>query len=126
MPPPLVFLLSLLIDGALAGALYALIALMFVLIYKSSRIVNFALGEWIMTGALLAAAAQHALGLSLLGAILVGAAGMAGFGVVFNAIVAQRLLAGPLISLITVTIGLAAMMRGAAPLIFAGVPRAPD
>ncbi len=42
MPPALIFLLSLLIDGALAGTIYALIALMFVLAYKSSRIVNFA------------------------------------------------------------------------------------
>jgi len=65
MSPALIFLLSLLIDGALAGAIYALIALLFVLVYKSSRIVNFALGEWIMAGALLAAAGQHALGLGL-------------------------------------------------------------
>src|SRR5439155_23218795 len=105
MPPPLVFLLSLLIDGALAGALYALIALMFVLVYKSSRIVNFALGEWIMAGALLAAAGQHALGYGLVGAILAAAAGMAAFGLAFNAVLAQRLLAGPVISLIMGTIG---------------------
>jgi len=58
MPPTLIFFLSLLVDGALAGALYALIALAFVLVYKSSRMVNFALGEWIMTGATLAAAAN--------------------------------------------------------------------
>jgi branched-chain amino acid transport system permease protein len=40
--------LSLLIDGALAGAIYALIALTFVLVYKASRIINFAIGEWVM------------------------------------------------------------------------------
>jgi len=126
MPPALVFLLSLLIDGALAGAIYALIALMFVVVYKSSRIVNFALGEWIMAGALLAAAGQHAAGLGLGGAILLACLGMAAFGVAFNALVAQRLLAGPVISLITVTIGLGALLRGGAPLVFAGVPRAPE
>ena len=42
MPGELIFLLSLLSDGALAGALYALIALAFVLVYKSSRMMNFA------------------------------------------------------------------------------------
>src|SRR6266513_2440243 len=67
---PLIFFLSLLIDGALAGALYALIALAFVLVYKSSRMVNFALGEWIMTGATLAAVGQNAIGLGGTGALV--------------------------------------------------------
>ena len=38
------YFLTLLIDGALAGAIYALIALAFVLIYKASSMMNFALG----------------------------------------------------------------------------------
>ncbi len=119
---PLIFFLSLLIDGALAGALYALIALAFVLVYKSSRVVNFALGEWIMTGATLAAVGQNAVGLGLPTAIVFAAAGMAIFGVAFNAIVVRRLLARPAISLIMVTIGLGAMMRGTGALVFAGIP----
>jgi branched-chain amino acid transport system permease protein len=45
------FFLSLLIDGALACAIYALIALAFVLVYKASRMINFAIGEWVMWGA---------------------------------------------------------------------------
>src|SRR5260370_29177739 len=84
---PLIFFLSLLIEGALAGALYALIALAFVLVYKSSRVVNFALGEWIMTGATLAAFGQYAIGLGLAAAIMFAAAGMAAFGIAFNALV---------------------------------------
>jgi branched-chain amino acid transport system permease protein len=119
---PLIFFLSLLIDGALAGALYALIAVAFVLVYKSSRVVNFALGEWIMTGATLAAVGQNAVGLGLPAAIVFAAAGMAVFGVAFNAIVVRRLLARPAISLIMVTIGLGAMMRGTGTLVFAGIP----
>ena len=106
----------------MAGALYALIALAFVLVYKSSRMVNFALGEWIMTGATLAAVGQNAIGLGLAGAIGLAAAGMAIFGIAFNAIVVRRLLARPAISLIMVTIGLGAMMRGTGALIFAGIP----
>src|SRR5258705_12197882 len=68
MPPALVFFLSLVIEGALAGAIYALIALAFVLVYKSSRMINFAVGEWIMLGALLAGARHYAIGLGLFGA----------------------------------------------------------
>src|SRR5271165_4042690 len=45
---------ALVINGSLAGAIYALIALAFVLVYKASRMINFALGEWIMFGSLLA------------------------------------------------------------------------
>src|SRR5260370_28262913 len=119
---PLIFFLSLLIDGALAGALYALIALAFVLVYKSSRMVNFALGEWIMTGATLTAVGQSVIGLGLAGAIGVAAAGMAMFGVAFNAIVVRRLVSRPAISLIMVTIGLGAMMRGTSTLVFADIP----
>src|SRR6266478_2806272 len=122
MSPALIFFLSLLVEGALAGALYALIALAFVLVYKSSRMVNFALGEWIMTGATLAAVGQNAIGLGLAGAIGLAAAGMAIFGIAFNAIVVRRLLARPAISLIMVTIGLGTMMRGTGALAFAGVP----
>jgi len=117
------FFLSLLIDGGLAGTLYALIALAFVLVYKSSRMVNFALGEWVMFGALLAGAGQFGLGLHTGGAILFGAAAMAGFGAAFNAVVVLPLAARPVVSLIMVTIGLGAVMRGIAALCFAGVPR---
>src|SRR5260370_6407793 len=119
---PLIFFLSLLIDGALAGALYALIALASVLVYKSSRVVNFARGEWIMTGATLAAVGQNAAGLGWPAAIVFAAAGMAVFGVAFNAIVVRRLLARPAISLIMVTIGVGAMVRGTGTLAFAGLP----
>src|SRR5882672_1701920 len=85
------FFLALLIEGALAGAIYALIALAFVLVYKASRMINFALGEWIMFGSLLASTGSHALGLDLGGAVLFGCAGMAVLGVGFNAIVLGRL-----------------------------------
>ena len=42
----MLFFVSLLVDGALAGAVYALAALAFVVVYKASRMINFALGEW--------------------------------------------------------------------------------
>jgi branched-chain amino acid transport system permease protein len=106
----------------LAGAIYALIAVAFVLVYKASRMINFAIGEWIMLGALLAGAGYHALGLGLAGAILFAAIGMAAFGIAFSRIIVKRLTGHPVISLIMVTIGLGAIMRGTAALVFAGIP----
>jgi branched-chain amino acid transport system permease protein len=122
MSPGLSFFLALLIDGALAGAIYALIALAFVLVYKSSRMINFALGEWIMYGALFAGGGYYSLGLGTAGGILLAAVCMTAFGVLFNAIVVRRLVARPVIALIMVTIGLGEMMRGSAPLLFPKTP----
>ena len=115
---------ALVINGGLAGAIYALVALAFVLVYKASRMINFALGEWIMFGSLLASTGSNAIGLDLGGAVLFGCAGIALLGVAFNAIVLGRLVTRPVISVIMVTLGLGALMRGVAALCFRGVPSA--
>jgi len=49
------FHLTVLVDGALTGALYAPIALSFVIVYRASGMINFALGEWTMLAAALVA-----------------------------------------------------------------------
>jgi hypothetical protein len=59
-------------------------------LYKASRIINFAVGEWIMFGSLLASTGSHRLDLS--GALLFGCFGMALLAVVFNAVVLGRLI----------------------------------
>jgi hypothetical protein len=41
----MVFFVALLVNGMLARSLYALIALAFVVVYKTSRMINFALGD---------------------------------------------------------------------------------
>ena len=60
--PDTVYLAFLLVDGALAGAIYALVALAFVVVYKASRMINFAMGESIMLGSRMVAAGVHAFG----------------------------------------------------------------
>jgi len=116
------FFVLLVVDGALAGMVYALVALAFVLVYKASRMINFALGEWVMLGARLVATGMHTLGLSLVGGVGLGMAGMVALAMAFNRGVVRPLVARPLISLLMVTIGLGILMRGATTLIFAGVP----
>ena len=116
------FFVPLVVDGALAGMVYALIALAFVLVYKASRMINFALGEWVMLGARLVATSVHVLGLSLGGGVGLGIAGMVVLAVTFNRAVVRPLVARPLISLLMVTIGLGILLRGAAAVVFSGVP----
>ena len=117
------YLFALVVDGALAGAIYALVALAFVVVYKASRMVNFALGEWVMLGAALVAASVHVVGLGLAGAVLAACGGMAGLGLGFNRLVLRPLVGRPLISLIMVTLGLGALVRGAATIAFKDVSR---
>jgi len=116
------FLVALVVDGALAGVVYALVALAFVVVYKASRMMNFALGEWLMVASRLVASGLHVLGLGLGAAVGVGCAVTIGMAIVLSRVVLRRLVGQPLISLIMVTIGLGAVMRGSAAIVFAGVP----
>jgi branched-chain amino acid transport system permease protein len=118
------FFVSLLVDGILAGPLYALIALGFVVVYKTSRMVNFALGEWAMLGSRLVATGLHAMGLGLAGAIGLACAATAAGALGFNRLVLRPLVGRPMISVIMVTLGLGMLMRGATALVLGGIPGA--
>ena len=116
------FFAALVVDGALAGALYALIALAFVVVYKASRMINFALGEIVMLGVGLVATGVHVAGLPLGAALAAAAAGMIVLALAFNRLVLRRLVGRPLIALIMVTLGLGAFLRGSSSIVLAGVP----
>jgi branched-chain amino acid transport system permease protein len=116
------FLAALVVDGALAGTLYALVALAFVVVYKASRMINLAVGEWLMFGSLLAATGVHALGLGLIGAVGVACAAMVLLAIVFNRVVLRRLVGQRVIAVIMVTLGLGALLRGVAAVGFTGIP----
>jgi len=95
------------------GLIYALAALGFVLIYKASRVVNFAQGQFIAIGAFLAYWALTALGVPFLLAFALALAltALLGFGV--ERLFLKRLVGQPIISVIMVTIGLASFLDGA-------------
>ena len=118
------FLAALLVDGALAGAVYALIALSFVVVYRASRMINFAVGECVMVGSRLVAFGVHGLGVGLGGGLAVGCAGMVALMVGFNHAVLRRLAGRPVIALIMITIGLATLLRGASALLLRDIPAA--
>ena len=116
------YFLALVVDGALAGAVYALIALAFVVVYKASRMINFALGEWAMLGSRLAATGLYAIGLGLPAAIGAACAGMVTISLVVNRVVLRPMATRPLIWFIMVTLGLGALVRGTSSLVFRGIP----
>src|ERR671936_809760 len=116
------FLLAVLVHGLLAGALYALLALAFVVVYKASRLIDFALGDFAMFAARLAAAGWHGLGLGLVGALGFGCAGMVALALGINRLVWRPLVGSPVIALLMVTIGLGSVLRAAAVFLFQGLP----
>ncbi len=111
------FLAFLVVDGVLAGAIYALVALAFVVVYKASGMINFAVGDWMTLGSRMVASGIHGLGLGLGGALAFGCVGMVAVAMAFDRVVLRRLFSRSLLALIMVTIGLGIFMRGAAALV---------
>src|SRR5690349_12302827 len=116
------FLATLIVDGVLAGAVYGLVALSFVVVYKTSRVVNFSLGEWMLLASGMVAIGFHVLDLGIVGALVVGLVGVATVALTFNHVVVRRVLGGPPITVIMVTLGVGALIRGVAAVAFRGVP----
>ena len=120
------YFLELSANGAVAGALYALAALSFVVVYKATRVMNFALGEFVMFATGIVAAGLHAFGLALVPALAFGGAGMFAVAAGFNRLVVHHLVGRPVIGMIMVTIGFGAFLRAVAGFLFSGVPREID
>ena len=99
-------LLQLLLNGVIVGALYGVVAMCFVLIYKASRVVNFAQGEFLIIGAFACLWLVAEFHLSFFAAFAVTLVFMAIFGALLQAIVLRPLVGEPIISVIMVTIGL--------------------
>jgi len=116
------YFLALVIDGALAGAIYALIALAFVLVYRASAMMNFALGEWLVFGAVLAGTGLHFLQLGTVGALIFAALGMIALAAGFYRLAVRWLVARPALSAIMVTLGLGMVMRGSGLLLPSAAP----
>ncbi|MGX5656513.1 branched-chain amino acid ABC transporter permease [Geodermatophilus nigrescens] len=95
--------LSLLLNGISLGAIYALIALGFVIIFKASEVVSFTHGSLLLLGAYSIARLSEPLG--FLPAVLVGVLITAFAAFLVERLIINRLRGAPVISLAIVTIG---------------------
>ena len=95
--------LSLLLNGISLGAMYALIALGFVIIFKASEVVSFTHGSLLLLGAYSIARLSEPLGFFL--AAVVGIAITAAAAFVIERLIINRLRGAAVISLAIVTIG---------------------
>ncbi len=117
------FTLALITNGVLIGLMYSLIALGFVLVYKATDAINFAQGEFVMFAGFILAGAIVLGGAPFWLGVVVAVAGMLAFAFGLERVVLRPLLGRPIIAVIMATIGLATVLRGAAPLFFGAETR---
>ena len=107
------FFLETLLGGLLAGCMYSLVAIGFVLIYKASGVFNFAQGAMLLFAALCCVSLQEA-GLGLPLAILLTLLIMAGLALLIERLVLRPLVARSQITLFMATLGLSFILEGLA------------
>jgi branched-chain amino acid transport system permease protein len=103
--------LLLTVYGLADGAILALAALGFVLIYKATRVINFAQGEFLLIGAYMFYTAFVILRLPWILAAVVGVAIAVVIGILVERFVLRPMIGESAISVIMVTIGLSSVLK---------------
>ena len=114
------FFLQLFINGISIGFLYGLSAMGFVMIFKSSSVLNFAHGELLALGAFFFLAMVTWVKLPIAVAFLVTLAGCFILGFIIERFFLRPLIGEPLIYVIMLTVGLASMFKGLMLLVWGG------
>jgi len=98
--------------GILSGGVTALVALSFVLIYKGTGVVNFAVGEVMMLGAYLYYAGAVTFELAPWLAFVIALAALAALAVVVERLVLRPLSGQAAVAVLMATIGMASIIHG--------------
>jgi branched-chain amino acid transport system permease protein len=117
----LAFFIEVLVGGLLAGVMYSLVALGFVLIYKASGVFNFAQGTMVFFAALTYVSLVER-GWNLWLALLATLAVMVALGIATERVVLRPLINQPQITLFMATIGLTFVLEGLSQLIWGSQP----
>ena len=111
------------INGLIIGTLYGMVAMCFVLVFKASRAVNFAQGEFLLVGAWTCWGFMTELQVPFWAGFLLTMVAMTLLGAMIQAVVIRPLIGEPVISVIMVTIGLSVVLRGITLWIFGPEPK---
>jgi branched-chain amino acid transport system permease protein len=109
--------LQFLISGLTVGAVYALVALGFTLIYNASGVVNFAQGEFVMLGGMVTVFASAA-GVPLVLAAFIAVVVAVVIGLLLHRLAIEPARGASAVTLIIITIGASILFRGIAAIIF--------
>jgi len=106
-----------LLSGVTVGAVYALVALGFTIIYNASDVVNFAQGEFVMLGGMITVFSYQA-GIPLPLAAILAILATAAIGVALNKLAIEPARGAPVVALIIIGIGASVFIRGLTQITF--------
>jgi len=110
-------LVQYLLTGVTIGAIYALVALGFALIYNASHVINFAQGEFVMIGGMTTVSLVN-LGLPLPLAIVLAVAAATLVGLALEKFAVEPARGASVVTLIIITIGASIFLRGVAQMVW--------
>lgn len=114
--------IDLTLNGVSTGAIYAAVALALVLIWRATRIVNFAQGGMLMITTFIAWAVFSATSSYILSFFVALASGLA-LGAVVERLLMRRVESAPPLSAIIVTLGLLVLLQSVAGMIWGNTPK---
>jgi len=114
--------IDLTLNGVSNGAIYTAVALAFVLIWRATRIVNFAAGGMLMISTFVASSVISSSGSYWLGFFVALAVGFV-LGGVAERVLIRRVEGGPPLNAVIVTIGLLILLQAIAGMIWSATPR---
>ena len=106
------------VSGLATGSIYALVAISLVIVYKATRTLNFAQGEMLMMSTFVGWTAYRALGLPLLGAVVVAVLAAAVLGLVIERTIIRRAISATHWDVLIITLGLSLVLRATAGLVW--------
>ncbi len=105
------FFLQLVINGLVVGSVYALVALGFVIIFKSTSVVNFAQGEFLLLGAYISLAVVAQFNVPFWIALIITLLFSVALGMLIERLILRPMIGEPVISVIMVTLGLSSVLK---------------
>jgi len=111
------------VSGLILGGTYALIAIAFIVIYRSTMVFNFAQGEMVMLGGFLCWWFITSTPLPAWLAIIAAIASSALLGMIIDRFAIRPLIGQPLFSIVMITVALILALRGLTIMVFSAKPQ---
>src|SRR5579864_3114268 len=105
------FFLQLVVNGLVVGSIYSLVAMGFVIIYKSTSVLNFAQGEFLLLGAYVSLALATRYHVPFYATVLLTLGFAVVLGLAIERLILRPMIGEPVVSVIMVTLGLSSILR---------------
>ncbi|MBW1700134.1 MAG: branched-chain amino acid ABC transporter permease [Deltaproteobacteria bacterium] len=109
------------LNGLMVGGIYALIALGVVVIYKSTKIFNFAVGDMLMVGGFITFMFID-MGIPPLAAMILAVVAGALLGLIIERLALRPLIGQPVLAAVMVTLSISYLLKGITLLVWGGHP----